>query len=218
MKRPYDTVSFACGQTSSAHEPMRVPKDSPLIVAVIPAAGRSGRMGTPKQLLHVDGKPMLLGVVDALLGGGVDCVTIVASTAVRALLPPLPPEVVVALNDKPDTAMIDSIRIGLDASPVGDGYVVCPSDAARITAADVRRCVNAFAEAPDRIVIATHNAKRGHPTLFPTSLVGVVHSPECDGGLNHLARSRPQLVREVACDSPGTVSNVNTPADYEKLT
>src|SRR5687767_13983817 len=50
------------------------------VVGIIPAAGRSGRMGTPKQLLHVDGKPMLLGVVDALLGGGVARVVVVTNS------------------------------------------------------------------------------------------------------------------------------------------
>jgi molybdenum cofactor cytidylyltransferase len=187
------------------------------VVAIIPAAGRSGRMGTPKQFLHVDGKPMLLGVVDALLGGGVARVTVVTHSAVREQLPSLPPRVEVMLNDDPDTQMIESIRIGLAASPNADGYLVCPSDAARITSSDVRRCIEAFAETPGRIVIATHNGTRGHPMIFPQAMAAVVQSAECDAGLNLLSRHRPQLVREVICDSPGTVSNVNTPADYEKL-
>ena len=187
------------------------------VVAIIPAAGRSGRMGTPKQLLHVDGKPMLLGIVDALLGGGVTRVVVVTNSAVREALQSLPPHVAVVLNDDPKTQMIESIRMGLTSSPSADGYLVCPSDAARITAGDVRRCIDAFAETPNRIVVATHDGRRGHPMIFPQSLATVVQSAECDAGLNSLSRNRPHLVREVACHSPGTVSNVNTPADYEKL-
>ena len=187
------------------------------VVAIIPAAGRSGRMGTPKQLLHVDGQPMLLGIVDALLGGGARRVVVVTNSAVREELPSLPPQVDVVLNDDPKTQMIESIRIGLAVTPGADGYLVCPSDAARITAADVRRCVDAFAKTPGRIVIATHGGRRGHPMIFPQSLESVVQSAECDAGLNLLSRHRPHLVREVVCDSPGTVANVNTPADYEKL-
>jgi CTP:molybdopterin cytidylyltransferase MocA len=187
------------------------------VVGIIPAAGRSGRMGTPKQLLHVDGKPMLLGIVDTLLGGGVARVTVVTNSAVREQLPSLPQNVDVVLNDNPKTQMIQSIRIGLTATPAADGYLVCPSDAARITAADVRRCLEAFAETPGHIVIATHDGRRGHPMIFPNTLARVVQSEECDAGLHQLSRNRPQLVREVICHSPGTVSNVNTPADYEKL-
>jgi len=160
---------------------------------------------------------MLLGVVEALVGGGASHVVVIANAAVRDQLPPLPPLVGLALNDDPQTNMIDSIRIGLHASSPADGYLVCPCDAARITAADVRRCLEAFAEAPDRIIIATHAARRGHPMIFPAALAAAVHSRECETGLNQLARNRPQLVREVPCDSPGTIANVNTPADYERL-
>ncbi len=188
------------------------------ITAIIPAAGRSGRMGTPKQLLEVDGKSMLLGIIDALLDGGATRVIIVTSSPLLEKLPPLPPLVDVAMNDDPRTEMIDSIRIGLIASGRCDGFLICPSDAAGIAAADVRRCIAAFTETPDRIVIATHAGRRGHPMIVPAALAAVVQSVECDTGLHHLARNRPQRVREVACDSPGTVANVNTPADYEKLT
>lgn len=186
------------------------------IAAIIPAAGRSARMGAPKQLLHVDGRPMLVGIVDALLGGGIARVTIVLSTALREKVAPLPPLASFALNDDPHTEMIDSIRIGLTASGVADGYLICPSDTARITAVDVRRCVDAFKQAPDRIVIATHGGRRGHPIVFPASLAMTVRSQECDGGLNQLSRNRPQLMHEVACDA-ATLANVNTPADYERL-
>src|SRR5688572_22744483 len=146
------------------------------VVAIIPAAGRSGRMGTPKQLLHVDGKPMLLGIVEALLGGGVARVVVVTNSAVLEELPSLPQNVNVVLNDDPKTQMIESIRIGIAASPAANGFLVCPSDAARITAADVRRCIEAFAETPGRIVIATHDGRRGHPMIFPQALTTVVQS------------------------------------------
>jgi molybdenum cofactor cytidylyltransferase len=187
------------------------------VVAIVPAAGRSGRMGTPKQLLRVDGKPMLLGIVDVLLDGGVSWVTVVASNPLCEQLPSLPSRVGLVLNEDPRTEMIDSIRIGLASSPGADGYLVCPSDAARIAAADVRRCVEAFSRSRDSIVIATHNGRGGHPVIIPASLRDAVQSPECDAGLNHLARNRPGRVRTVACDSPGTITNVNTPADFEKL-
>ena len=196
---------------------MRDPNDTPSVVALVPAAGRSGRMGTPKQLLDVDGKPMLLGIVDALLAGGVNSVTVVVNTAIREQLTALPPRVALALNDDPQTDMIDSIRIGLASAPGADGYLVCPSDAARLAATDVRRCVDTFARSPDRIVMGTHAGRRGHPMIFPAALADVVRSAECDGGLNQLSRARPHLVCEVPCDSPATISNVNTPADYARL-
>ncbi len=190
---------------------------APRLVAIVPAAGRSARMGTPKQLLPVNDKPMLLGVVDALLAGGADALTVVASSQLRERLGELSPVVQIVINDDAASEMIDSIRLGLEASKRCDGYLVCPSDAAGITAGDIRRCVNALRETPDRIIIASHRGRRGHPMIFPAALADVVRSRECDAGLNQLARNRPGLVRVVECGSRGTVTNVNTREDYERL-
>jgi molybdenum cofactor cytidylyltransferase len=200
-----------------------MPETDPTISAIIPAAGSSRRMGTSKALLNVGGRPMLVGIVAVLIEGGVGNVTVVLNEELdRRLSGLLPSDRVRSVrNDDRTTTMIDSVRIGLSAAEGGgaspSGYLVCPCDAAGLTTADVRRCVDAFTETPDRIIVATHAGRRGHPILFPASLAEAVRSAECNAGLNHLVRNRPELVREVACESPGTVANVNTPADYEGL-
>jgi molybdenum cofactor cytidylyltransferase len=197
---------------------MSVTRPTVTVAAIVPAAGTSGRMGELKQLLSVDGRPMLLSVVNVLKAGGANAITVVVNAELRSrLLATLPPGVNLALNADPGSQMIDSVRIGLDTTSSPAGYLVCPCDAAGITAADVRRCIDAFAQSPARIIIATHAGRRGHPMIFPASLAEVVRSEECDGGLNRLARNRPQLVLEVECDAPGTVANINTRADYDRL-
>ena len=40
--------------------------DRPRVFAIVPAAGRSRRMGTPKQLLDVGGRTMLAAVLEPL--------------------------------------------------------------------------------------------------------------------------------------------------------
>src|SRR5687768_17767520 len=62
---------------------------APRVVAIVPAAGRSSRMGAPKQLLPVRDKPMLLGVIDAVRGGGADDVVLVTHSELREALPDL---------------------------------------------------------------------------------------------------------------------------------
>ena len=195
----------------------KAPRPRLQLVAIVPAAGRSARMGTPKQLLPVRDRPMLLGVVDALLAGGADALALVIPPHLRERLGDLSAGVRIVTNDRETSEMIDSIRMGLDASGPCDGYLVCPSDAAGITADDVRRCADAFRETPDRIVIASHGGRRGHPVIFPATLADAVRSRECDAGLNQLARNRPNLVRIVKCDSRGTITNVNTRDEYERL-
>jgi molybdenum cofactor cytidylyltransferase len=190
---------------------------APRLVAIVPAAGRSARMGTPKQLLPVNARPMVLGVIDALRAGGADALTLVVSSQLRDRLGDLSAGVRIVINDDETSEMIDSVRMGVATSGPCDGYLVCPSDAAGIAADDVRRCVGAFHQTPEQIIIASHAGRRGHPVIFPATLASVVRSRECDAGLNQLARNRPQLVRVVECVSPGTVTNVNTREDYERL-
>ena len=188
----------------------------PRIVAIVPAAGRSARMGTAKQLLPVNGRAMLLGVLDALRAGGADALVLVTHSQLRDRLVELSPDVRIAINDDAGSAMIDSVRIGMEAAGACDGYLVCPADAAGIAADDVRRCVEAFRESPQRIIVAAHGERRGHPVILPRALGDVVRSPECDAGLNQLARGRPELV-SVIRSGPSGLSNVNTPDDYDRL-
>jgi molybdenum cofactor cytidylyltransferase len=193
------------------------------IYAIVPAAGRSRRFGGMKQVAPAaDGKPMLRGVIDAVRDGGVRHVLIVANEALRPHLPRLLADARVVFNDEPEAEMIDSIRLGLRAweetnGPAtrdgAGGFLVCPCDAAGLSADDVHRCVDAFGEDPTRLVIASRNGKRGHPILFPAALASVVLSGQCDAGLNQLAKSRPQDVKLVDCKSPGVTANVNTPQD-----
>ena len=194
------------------------------LVAVIPAAGRSSRMGRPKQLLAVDGKPMLLAVVEPILAceqiAGVTVVTnsLVASTID---LPGVGADVV--LNDEPDAEMIDSIRLGItevqrrhDLAP-DTGILICPGDQPGLCAGDIVPCCKAFLEKPGKIIIAAHDGKPGHPLIFPASYIPFVMSGACDNGLRELPEQHPQAVVKVEIASSAVVRNINTPADYESL-
>lgn len=187
---------------------------SPGIVAIVPAAGRSRRMGSDKPTLPIDGVPMLRRVLDALRDGGVASIVVVARSDL-----PLPdlgtPSPRVVCNDNPHAEMIDSVRAGLDAAPPADGYLVCPGDVGRLDADAVARCVGAFFARPGALVVATHGGRRGHPLIVPTELLRDVRSSVCDHGLNHLARQHPLRVLEVACPSAGVLGNLNRPCDLE---
>lgn len=114
---------------------------APRVIAIVPAAGHSRRMGVEKLLLDVHagetptlpdnsaggtptpraaGRPMLLAVLVPLRTCGLAGVVVVTRQDIARRLgletrfdAPGAPEIAVAYNDDPATEMIDSIRIGL---------------------------------------------------------------------------------------------------------
>src|SRR5688572_10852701 len=92
LQRPPRLVPPLAGRRSPAVEPRRAGPQpglrqgrrldeavSIVSVALLPAAGASRRMGRPKLLLPVGGRPMVAGVVEALRGGGVGEIVLVTA-------------------------------------------------------------------------------------------------------------------------------------------
>ncbi len=211
-------------------------RDSPNVFAIVPAAGRSRRMGRCKQLLEIDGLPMLLGIIQQLAASCIAGIAIVTRREIEAALRSHPlaaahiqawsddssPKVIFAHNPADDAEMIDSVRIGIhtwelrESSAESDGLLVCPADHPGITTTDFNACIAAFHSEPHRIIIASRNGRRGHPIIFPASLAAAVQSPACDNGLNALPRDHADLVCEVTCRSPSVLTDVDTPDDLQR--
>lgn len=94
----------------------------PRVWAVVPAAGMSRRMGKPKQALPFGRSTMAGTVVRTLLEAGVVGVVVVTRSELIARLDlPSDPRVRTAINDDPESEMIDSIRIGLASLGTTEG-------------------------------------------------------------------------------------------------
>lgn len=198
------------------------------VFVIVPAAGRSRRMGLDKQLLDIGGRPMLAGVLDVLERSRVCSVTLVTHSRITADIETNQfAKLSVVINDDEQSHMIDSVRMGIDAVPYSrigremapsDGFLILPADQPGIDVADIDRCIAEFSTDATRIVIATHGERRGHPMIFPASLEPFVRSHACDGGLNALPRTHADRVATVPCGSPGVIRDIDTPDDYDKLT
>jgi len=178
-------------------------------------------MGKTKQLLDIAGRPMLVAVLEPLAAADVQGIAVAVNPLLEARLPKLPPCAFAVVNADPDSEMIDSIRLALDAwrhraTPNAiDGYLVTPADQPGIPTTDFNACINAFRANPDRIVIASRTNKRGHPIIFPAPLADFVRSREADTGLNTLPRRHPDSVQLVECPTPAITRDMDTQTDYE---
>ncbi len=192
------------------------------VYGVLPAAGMSRRMGTPKQSLPYGASTMTGHVARTMLAANLDAVVVVTRTElVGAIDLPEDQRLLLAINDAPMTQMMDSIRLGLDTlesahrTHHGAGIFVIPADMPTVPVAACVKCVDTFRANPTNIIIATCHGSRGHPIIFPLALQSVLDA--ITGGLNELPLRRADLVLETPIDDPAILRDVDTVADYERL-
>lgn len=192
-----------------------------MIAAVIPAAGKSERMGRPKLLLEIEGQPLLARVISALSGGGVGRIVVVVPPCDAPESAPLVTiaeaggcEVVIP-PDRP-TDMRASIEIGLERlARLGapEHVVISPGDSPATTAGLIAAIIDHAARMPGRIVIPSVGGRRGHPIVMPWVIALELHSLDGNLGLNALVRRHADRVELVEVADARVVLDLDTPAD-----
>jgi molybdenum cofactor cytidylyltransferase len=189
--------------------------------AVILAAGASTRMGTPKQLLIVDGQPLVVRAVAAALASQVWPVVVVLGAhaeKIRPVLARLP--VLIAVNSAWAEGLAASIRVGMATlqqfSRQLDGALFALCDQPAFSGAIVSQLVAAQRAGGRSIVAARYEGREGAPALFLREHFSALGVLTGDEGARQLLNERPDRV--TAVDLPELGVDLDTPADYAALT
>jgi molybdenum cofactor cytidylyltransferase len=197
--------------------------------ALVPAAGRSRRMGAPKLLLDLGGKTVIARVLAALSQAGLaERIVVlhpqdealrreVEQQGGRALLPPSPPP-----------EMRDSIALGLrqvaremaergEEADLDSPWILIPADHPVVLAETVTILLEAARRNPGQILVPTHEGRRGHPTVFRWKQALEMDQIPAGKGFNWLLKRNSAAVIEVAVASPSVLVDLDTPEDYERL-
>ncbi len=194
--------------------------------AIVPAAGLSVRMGRPKLLLPIGGRPLIARVVAALIEGGAGPVVVVAPPADPAA--PWADEIAAladgagALVVRPDSAPPDmraSVERGLDALAGRSGappptVLIAPADSPGITPELVARVIAASAERPDALIVPAHRGRRGHPLALPWTIATAIRLLSPGLGINALVAGLADRLVEVDAHDPSALADLDTPDDY----
>lgn len=190
-----------------------------MVTGIVLAAGTSSRLGRPKQLLDLAGKPVLQHVLDAAEGGGLDEILVVVghrateiTEAVR-----LPPRARFVHNPDYAEGQSTSLRAGLRAAdPASGAAVVLLGDQPGVRPKAIATVVGAWRSGEGPAVQASYRGRPGHPTLFDRSLWLELERATGDQGARSFLAAHPEWVRPVAAgDRPP--DDIDTEEDFDRV-
>ena len=117
-------------------------------------------------------------------------------------------------NAHPEWGLSHTVRLGTQALCGCDGILYLVSDQPLLRQDSVRRVVEQWMRAPERIAGACRNGRRGNPNIFPARFFPELLALEGDVGGNQVIKVHPEAYlpvelpeRELAdCDTPQALS------------
>lgn len=190
-----------------------------MIAAIVLAAGRSTRFGSPKVVAEVRGIPLVRHVVDRVYAAGVHSVIVSvgeAEAAVRDAL--VGTEVSIIRVDDPAQGMSASLRSALVHLPDAcTGFLVALGDQPLIDPAVLRRLRERWESSNAAAVVPVYaNGERGNPVFFDATMRKKLAELTGDQGARDLLRSMGDRITELVVDAPAP-SDVDTPDDLTTL-
>jgi molybdenum cofactor cytidylyltransferase len=182
------------------------------------AAGASSRLGQPKQLVKLGGRPALHIVVShavAVAGHSVSVVLGANARELTHLLAHSPASVII--NRQWQEGVSSSIRLGLASLPAGcDAVLIVLGDQVAITTEDLGRLVNAWKEQDSTIAASVYDQHVGVPAIFPRICFSELTELRGDQGARPiLERHSYRLVR---VPMPNAAIDLDTPEQLAALT
>lgn len=191
---------------------------------LIPAAGKSERMGRPKLLLPLAGRPVLEHLLEAVRGGGAGPALVVVrpdDTALAETARRCGATVLTLAHETPDMrATIQAGLVWLEAhlTPADrPGFFLVPADHPTLSGDVVRALLAAAVQSGHSIVLPVHGGKRGHPTWIAWSHVPALLQLPAGTGVNAYLRQQASHTLEVPWPDAAVLLDLDTPEDYDRL-
>ncbi|MFQ5929555.1 MAG: NTP transferase domain-containing protein, partial [Acidobacteriota bacterium] len=185
--------------------------------SVILAAGKSRRMRSPKPLLEFQGKSFLRHIIDAhrmaslpvyvVLGEDRHCIEQSVDLSDASVL----------VNPDPSRGQLSSLHTALERLTDREALVVHPVDHPLVRSQTIQELIDHFRRVSDCILIPEFQGRKGHPVLFPSRFYPDLKRAPLEEGARWVVHQNPESELRVPVDDPGVVQNINTPAQFEKL-
>lgn len=185
--------------------------------AVITAAGLSSRMNGFKQLLPVQGEPMLRHGVRTFLRAGIREIIVVTgfrAADCREALRDLP----VRFVHNPEyasTQMFESACLGLRAAldRGAQAVFVCPADVPLFR----EETIHALLAGDGPVRIPSKNGRGGHPVLLERAAASRLLTDSGEGGMKGAIRRAGLPVTYIPVTDEGAFHDADTRGDYDEM-
>jgi molybdenum cofactor cytidylyltransferase len=187
---------------------------------IILAAGSSSRMGEPKQLIQVEGRPLVVRSIQAALGSSAWPVVVVLGANADWIRPALARLPVLAVENAAwPEGMASSIRTGVAAlrqfARALDGAIIALCDQPAFSTDAISRLIDAQRQTGHSIAAAQYLGRCGAPALFMSRHFEALASLTGDEGARTLLNRDPGIV--AAVEMPELAADLDTPADLARF-
>lgn len=182
-------------------------------VGILLAAGRARRYGADKLLLPLaDGTPVAVASARALLEGCGRAVAVLRP-AQQELARLLRAEGLEVLERaEAERGMGASLACGVAGSAGADGWIVALADMPWLRPATVAAVAEALTGGAS-LCAPGFEGRRGHPVGFSARWRDDLVALDGDRGARDLLDARRAQLHLIACDDPGCLCDIDTPAD-----
>ena len=183
------------------------------------AAGSSSRMGQSKQLLEVNGVPLLVHSVKEVLAVTPNVYVVLGSGFEQHQLALHDLPVTIVENKSWQKGMGSSLKLGiahlLAATPMIDAVIIMVCDQPKLLTAHLQALIAKASGTDKTIVASSYAGTAGVPALFKKEQFTKLLKTDDDAGARKVIRQNPEAVATV--DFPDGHVDLDTPEDYRQF-
>ena len=190
----------------------------PDLAAVVLAAGFSRRMGAFKPLLPFGATSILQQVLWIIRNAGVGTLRVVVGSKAHLVIPILDRDSVPwVMNERYAEGMYSSVQTGVQDLPDAvAAFFLMPGDMPLVRGETLARLIFEWDKRPGGILYPCHEGRRGHPPLIAGTYIAEILRETPPGGLRTLLGRHAAEAREIPCDDPGILQDLDTPEVYQE--
>ncbi len=191
-----------------------------MISAMILAAGKSTRMGSPKLLLPWGNSTVLEHIISTLQLAGVEDILVVTGGAREQVdeLAKVHGARTIFNEQYANGEMLESIQCGLGAQkPEVESTLICLGDQPQVQERSVRSVCAAFVKTRSNLIVPSYQMRRGHPWLVARPVWEEILSMQSPQSPRDFLNRHTSEIVYVEMDNSSILEDLDTPEDYLKF-